>query len=274
MKVAVVVDSSTGLPPDVARGQQVTVVPLLVEIDGRTAPETEVAVPWSDDASVRFESPGVDRFVAAYLALARQRFDEVVSVHPPESVAPMLGEAREAAETVRAQGGPSVYPVDGQVAAMGLGWVALTAAGGAASGMTGQQVRDLTVAGAVRSLVVFAPGEQDSGRRRRGVVSRHPVQRMQRGEIQSAGNPISQGRAVDRIVELAQDHGRGWPVHVTVQHAEAPERALDLRRRVLETDLRIRGDVSVLPLPPSVAAQVGPGGVGLAISPADWTVAD
>lgn len=283
------VDSTAGILPAVAEGQRITVVPLTMVVDGRetlesvTQPSTVVDA-LAAERLVGTVSPGVDRFVEAYQELGRQGFDEIVSVHIPQTLSSTLADAAAAAEVMAAENGPLVHVVDGQLTGMGLGWVALTAAGAAESHLTGREVRDLAIRIANRTLVLYCVGDLGHWQRTGRMGSRkllvgsamgvHPVIRLQRGENHSAGSPLSLGRAIDRMMELALNNACGWPVHVTVQHFAAETSADILRHRILEAGLDIRGDVDIVQAPPSVGAYVGAGAVGLVVSPIDWLLPD
>ena len=283
-RVAVVVDSSAGIPAKVAAAQGITVEPIKVFLDGDQHCDLDVGAEdvltaLKAEKQVGTASPEVEDFAATYRMLADHGVDEIVSIHVGAQLAGTTAHAMAAAEQLRAEAGPTVHVVDSLSTAMGLGWVALTAAGAAASGMPGAGVRDIAVRTAMRTTALFTVQELEH-LRRYGRISGgqsaigsalgiRPVFRLQRGELTPAGKMRGGSRAIDRMVELAEDSGRGWPAHVTVLHAGAAQDAEQLVGALAGSRLQVRGATDIVTLPPSVVAQTGPV-VGVVVSPTDW----
>lgn len=283
-RVAVVVDSSAGIPARVVKGQGLSVVPCGVVIDGETRSELDVTgedvlAALNEGRDVGTTSPSTGALAALYEDLAGHGAEEIVSVHMSSKLSGTAANAGEAAAAVAANGGPTVHVVDSLSIGMGLGWVALTAAGAAASGMPGSRVRDLAIRTSMRTSVLFTVYELDHLKRfgRLGggqsaignALGIKPVFRMHRGELTPSGRMRGVGKAIDRITEIVEDSARGWPVHVTVQHAGAPAEAATLADRIAAASVHVHGAVDILPAPPVIVARTGVV-VGVVVSPTDW----
>jgi DegV family protein with EDD domain len=93
-----------------------------------------------------------------------------------------------------------------------------------------------------------------------------PIVDLEDGVLGMKERVRTRSRALERILELLHDHFDGEPVHAAVVHARDPQCAALLRERVLglfNTRELITTDLSI-----AVAANLGPGTVGLVMYPA------
>lgn len=256
-RVAIVVDADAGVPAALADAHRIVVLPDLT---------------------------GDDPLALARAALRSapcDQADHVVSVHPWPPTSPGHATMTALAVEMAAAGGVVVHPVDSESVAMGVGWVALTAARAAAVGMGGDAVRDLAVRVAKRSSVVVAAQDSDHlhlgrlaindpprGRVRAG----KPLCKLARGRVTSAGRVRSMGAAVARLTELAAGCAGGWPAHITVQHDEQAKQAKRLARALRQVGLGSLGTIDVVEFSAAARDWVGPGALGVVVSPVDWHI--
>jgi len=135
--VAVVTDSTSDLSPETAAAHGITVVPLIVTIDGDSMPDRTLGMP---EFFVRMESsqqlpttsqPSRGAFVAAYRQALRSA-SEVVSVHISSKLSGTISSALQAAEEFAGR----VHVVDSLNLSWGLGFQVLEAARAAAAGLS------------------------------------------------------------------------------------------------------------------------------------------
>jgi DegV family protein with EDD domain len=271
--VAVVTDSTAGLPAELLAEHELTVVPLSVTIDGVTGREGVDVTP-ADVAkalvarpvSVTTSRPSPGDFAAEYERLLGGGAAGVVSVH----LSARLSGTCEAARAAAGEYGGRVVVVDSQSTGLGLGFCALAAAGAA----------DLPAAVAAAEAAVtqtatlFYVDTLEYLRRggRIGAASAllgtalsvKPILRMVDGEIVVRDKVRTASRALTRLEDLAVD-AAGAAVDIGVHHLAAPERADALAARLRERlGERLRacyqGEIGA-----AVGAHVGPGLVSVVV---------
>src|SRR2546423_3582337 len=130
--VAVVTDSTAGLPPELVAAHRLTVVPLSVTIAGVTghegldvAPADVAKALVARPVSVTTSRPSPGEFAAVYDRLLAEGAAAIVSVH----LSSKLSGTCEAARVAAAEHPDRVAVVDSQSSGLGLGFCALAAAG-------------------------------------------------------------------------------------------------------------------------------------------------
>lgn len=285
--VAVVTDSTSDLPPEVARAHGIHVVPVLVLFgdkvyhDGVDLKAKEFYDLLEKGQLVPRTNPVPEAdFHDAYRALAPKK--DVVSVHLSEKLSQTVAHARQAAEAGLAQyqelRGPAetvtLKVVDSRSASLGLGMLALFAARMARRGVEPDVIVEHLEAMRDRIHVLFVVDTLEylarGGRigKARAVVGNllgiKPILGVVDGEI-VAVDRVRGGRAAHpKLVELFKaqvDPKR--PVVVMVAHAKAPVWA-DRLRGLIEKSLTVE-EVLIAEMGPVVAANAGPGTVGAAV---------
>ncbi len=273
--IAVVTDSTAGLPDDLVADHDLTVVPLTVTIDG-TAGQEGVQVSPADVAkalvarrvSVTTSRPSPAEFAAVYGRLLDEGADGVVSVH----LSAKLSGTCEAA-ALAASGYPDrVAVVDSRSTGLGLGFCALAACD--AEDLAA--ARDAALATAGRTTTLFYVDTLEYLRRggRIGAASAllgtalsvKPILWMVDGEIVVRDKVRTASRALARLVDLAVEAAGDADVDVGVHHLAAPARADELtdRLRVRLGD-RLRTHFKT-EIGAAVGAHVGPGMASVAVS--------
>ena len=90
-----------------------------------------------------------------------------------------------------------------------------------------------------------------------------PILFMNEGKIDALERVRTKGKALDRLVNIAQEQANGSKVSVGIMHSVAPEEAERVRSEILSTmDCE---EVITVELSPVLGTHVGPGTVGVAV---------
>jgi DegV family protein with EDD domain len=271
--VAVVTDSASNIPADLAAALGITVVPLYVRIgeavcrDGVDLHPTEVyrrLAAGAEDASTSASSTG--DFLDAF---DRTGQPEIVCITVAEGMSSNHQHARLAAEQFPGR----VEVVDSRSASMGEGFVALEAARIARNGASVHEVaqRAIDVAGRVTFVATVDTFEY---LRRSGRVTKlqayvattldiKPVFAFRAGNAYPVARSRTRRRALQRIVEEALKGIGDRPAHVAAVHAAAEEDAGAVLRQIESRANVVEGFVTEVT--PVVGVHVGPGLVAAAM---------
>ena len=277
-KIAIITDSTAGLPRSLVEQYDIHVVPQQlhwgeetfldgVTIDAPTFHERlgrSAEIPTTSGVSVR-------DFVAVLSELAGGN-DGVVGVFMSSKMSGTVTSALAAREYMSAL---PFEPVDSRSTSMGLGFVALAAAHAAAEGKGLMQVaavaRELvprvSVLFMVETLKYLHLGGRIGGAARLPVspLRMIPLLTFDDGRVEALGQVRTKHRAVRRILEVMAERVEKAPVHAAVFHANAYEEAVVLEERVRERFPCV--ELHLAELSPVLATHVGPGTVGVAFYP-------
>ena len=277
--VAVVTDSTAYLPPGVADGRGIRVVPLEVRLgdrigrDGIDVGPAELITALADRAlDVQTSRPSPAAFTRIYRELLDAGATEIVSVHLSRALSGTWDAARQAAQEIDPT---RIRVVDSRAVAMGLGYAVLAAYDAARAGARGAGVEEAAAGVAARCRVLFSVANLD--RLRRGgrigtaaalfgtALSVKPLLHLSEGRITALEKVRTTGRAVARMVDLAVD-AAGEGAQLAVHHLGAPERAEDLADRLRE---RLPGAARLLvsEVGAVLGAHAGPGLLGVVVVP-------
>src|SRR2546430_1433490 len=272
--VAVVTDSTAGLPDELIAERGVTVVPLTVSIDGASGREGVDVTPGdvakalvARRSSVTTSRPSPGEFTTAYDRLLDEGAAGIVSVH----LSAKLSGTYESARLAAAAYPDRVAVVDSQSTGMGLGFAVL-AAGGLPDLDSAVAAARAAVA---RTTTLFYVDTLEYLRRggRIGAASAllgtalsvKPILRMVEGEIVVRDKVRTASRALARLVDLAVEAAGDAEVEVGVHHLAAPARADELVVRLRER----LGDRLLAcyetEIGAAVGAHVGPGLASVAV---------
>ncbi|MCK2219879.1 DegV family protein [Actinomadura sp. ATCC 31491] len=274
--IAVVTDSTASLGGVVAG---VTVVPITVIVNGTPyddpTPSTPSASlpaldPADEDTSTSRPSPA--RFAACYAALAESGATAVVSVHLSAEMSGTVDSARAAARDAPIP----VEVIDSRSIAMGLGYPVLAAARAAASGAPLAEVASAARHSAASTTTYFYVDTLDNLRRsgRIGAAAHlfgsalmiKPLLHIVDGRISLLEKVRTAARAIARLEDLAVEAAGHAPVNVAVQHLAARPRAEALAER-LRKRLPALADLQVVEVGPVIGVHVGPGMLGITLTP-------
>jgi DegV family protein with EDD domain len=285
--VRIVTDSTSDLPPEVARAHGIHVVPVLVLFGDRVYHDG-VDLKAKEFYELLEKGPAHPRtnptpkadFQDVYRSLAAQK--DVVSVHISEKLSQTVVHAREAAEQglalyqeMRGQGERvHLRVVDSRNASLGLGMLTLFAARMARRGVEPdaivdrlEEMRDrIHVLFVVDTLEYLARGGR-VGKARAvmgNLLGIKPILGMVDGEIVPV-NRVRGGRAAHpKLVELLREKvDPKRPVMAAVAHAKAPVWG-DRLRGLLEKSFDVK-EIVMGEMGPVVVANAGPGTVGVAL---------
>ncbi|WP_088319316.1 DegV family protein [Kineosporia sp. R_H_3] len=279
--VAVVTDSTAYLPADLVAEHGLTVVPLTVVVGGRSLAEgievtsAEVAQALREWRPVTTSRPAPQQFVEAYLALAEQGIGEIVSVHLSADLSGTVDAARTAAGQVA--GKVAVTVVDARHLGMALGYAAISAARAVAAGADGAAAAEQARRTAYTASAWFYVDTLEYLRRggRIGAaaamvgsaLSVKPILHVVDGRLEPLDRVRTASRALARLEELVVEESGGRAVDLAVQHLASPDRAEQLAERLRSRVPGVRGMV-VNEVGAVVGAHVGPGMLGVVVSPA------
>ena len=280
MRVAVVTDSTAYLPADLVERYGIEVVSLYVVLAGHSGREGRDIQPQdvaraltNRGQSVSTSRPTPGDFVAAYRRCLDAGAERVVSVHLSAELSSTSGAARLAAAQI---GEHLVTVIDSRAAAMGTGFAVLAAARAADRGADADQVGAAARDTAARTQTLFVVDTLEHLRRggRMGsaaavlgsALAVKPVLHMVDGQVVPLEKVRTFGRAQSRLVQRAVEAAGDWPVSLAVHHHAAPERAERIAGELRER-LPALTELHVSELGPAIGAHVGPGAVGIVVSP-------
>jgi DegV family protein with EDD domain len=276
MPVAIVSDSCTYLPADVADAAGIHRVSLYVHWPDGAERETEIVdlggyyrrLAGSPELPTTSQ-PSIGDFLAVYEPLLAAGQD-IVSVHLAGG---MSGTVR-AAEQARAQlgdRGRRVEVIDTRSACGGEGLVALAAAAAASAGgdleavaQRAREARDgLKMWFAIDTLEYLRRGGRIAGAQAwlGSTLRIKPILTVQ-GEITPVERVRTSRRAFERMVELLRERAEAGADAWMVQHIQAPEEAAELAARGTEVFGGIPPRV-VSEIGPVIGTHVGPGLLGV-----------
>jgi DegV family protein with EDD domain len=278
-KVAIVTDSTTYFPDEMLRGLPVYIAPLQViwgnEIyqdridiqpgDFYTRLKTAKVMPTTSQATPA-------NFDELYGRLSGEGYD-ILSIHISSKLSGTLDSAAQARQH---------YPkarielFDSETAAMALGYQVLAAARAAAEGATLNECLELARQAKEKTNVFFVVSTLEflhRGGRIGGAsafvgtaLNLKPILTLVDGRVEAVEKVRTMSKALDRLTELVDKGiGSARPVHLATLHANAPQEAQDLLKRVRDkfgvSDVH---DAVVSEVSPVIGTHTGPGTVGLA----------
>ena len=274
-KVTVVTDSVAMLPAQLARELDIRVVPIVLNLNGRsyrdgidlTTSEFYRLLRTSKELPTT-ATPSVGDFVQVFEE-ALTGAEAVVAIHVSSELTSVYRTALIAARSVA---GARIQVLDSQSATMAEGFVALAAARAARAGADLEAV--VTTAQEVRSKVRFFAFLETLEYLRRGgrvgsaaalmgsAIQLKPVVHVVDGEIAALARPRTRRKATQKMLDIMAAEVADRPVHAAVLHADSIDDAQDVRRRV--DDLFDCLELHVTEMTPVMGTHTGPGLLGLA----------
>ncbi len=277
-KVKVVTDSSSGLPKDVEKQYEISVVPIPIQVGEQSFKEgvdlsaEEFYERLDGNIMPKTSSPSPGDFIEVYRRLAKIS-DEVISIHVTAKGSGTCQSAKVAADSIADKMRICIY--DSNTVSMGAGFLSIEAAKAAFEGLSLSQIRERLDAlkSKIKAFVAIPTLKylQKSGRLSHGqaifgsILSIKPVIEVKDGILQVVDRARSYPRALERVVELAANAVANIPTRVAVMHAnsydEAVKFAEQLKERINIKQLIIE-EVGV-----SLALHGGPGMIGVILLP-------
>jgi DegV family protein with EDD domain len=275
MKIALVTDSTSDVPAELAAYHGIEIVPALINIQGRslvdgvdiTREEFYTRIP-SLNPPPTTSSPSVGSFQERYEKLLRAGAEHVLSIHAANQLSGIFNAARLAAQEF----GERVKVIDSEQLSLGLGFQVLLAAEAAARGAILDEVTSLvdSVRQRVRVAALLSTIEyvRRSGRVSwaRAVIGSllnlQPLIELRHGAVIRLGQARTRTQGILRLIDTLNSWG---PLErLAVLHTNAESAA----RELLE---EVKSKVNIPPLvvnvTTAIGTHVGPNGLGFAAVP-------
>jgi DegV family protein with EDD domain len=254
---------------------------LQVVIDDISRPESEVlprdvAAALRAGRQVSTSRPTPEVMGNTYTELAGAGYEAIVSVHLSSKISGTCGAAQVAAASVDIP----IIVVDSMTLAMAVGFAVLSGAEVARSGAAPQQVAATVRRRAAAATTYFYVDSLEYLRRggRIGTAAAmvgaalavKPLLTVADGEIRPCERVRTESKALTRLAELSlnalsQAAVRNGPVDVAVHHLDNPDGA---RRLVDRLSGRVTaGDIVISEVSAVLGVHVGPGTLGIVVSP-------
>jgi DegV family protein with EDD domain len=272
MKVAVVTDSVSGVPPDVAKELGITIIPFHVQmgkqsyLDDADLDMGEFYRRMDDADYPKTSMPNLGEFITVYSELA-QKTNEILSIHISRGIDSTCDVARAAVSEVE---NCHIEVIDSQSTLLATGLQAIEAAKAAKEGMNLSQLADMTrkliprthillTCDTVKYLVRGGHGTKTQAI----LVSALRIKPLIeiKGEILPFGKAIGRARAIDALCKYAGNFPH--PRSLGVDYATDAEEAGSLKRRLEQTFSEV--PIYMSSFSPVVGAHLGPGALGVAI---------
>jgi len=276
-RVGLVTDSTSSIPAELAAQWGITVVPTRIRLGEHVraehnVPKDVLIKALADDVDVTTAAPDPAGFAWAYQDLAARGADEVVSVH----VSARQSETYEVARTAAAKVRVPVHVIDSGMVGMSLGYAVLAAARVAGAGGGPRRVMDsLTrrLEGASELIYVDTLEYLRKGGRIGAAAAMlgsalaiKPLLTMVNGQIAPLDRVLGTERALRKLVELAANHADGRTVDLAIEHFGAVHRAQKVLNR-LRSRIPTAREITVTEVSSTIGVHIGPGAVGITVSP-------
>ncbi len=274
MKVGIVTDSTSDLPPYLIEEYGLEVIPTVLVLAGReyadgyglSRDEFYQRLPDMKTPPTT-AAPSIGEFTARYQKLLQRGCDHILSIHAAGQLTTIANTARQAAGTYTGR----VTVLDSGSLSLGLGFQVLAAAEVAEDGLQ-------TMLAAIESTrqrgQVFAALDTMENLRRSGrvpgavaalggLLSIKPVIELKEGAVKAIAAVRTTNQANERLVDLLL---KGRPIErLALLHTGAETRAREfLNSLMMEFSQSIPRDVLLVNVTPVIGTHVGPNGLGFA----------
>ncbi len=275
-RVAIVIDSASDMPPEVAARQGIRIVPLEVRFGEATFKALielstdefwrRMLAPDAPFPTTAAASPG--EFKAAFEDAFANGADSVVCINISADLSGTYKSAMIAKDLL---GDRPIHVIDSRTASMGFGMLAQMAAELAEAGVSGAEIArvveqrkaDVDLYVALDTLEYLKRGGRISGARAAvgAMLSIKPIITMIDGVVENADRVRTRAKARERTLELLtrQPLERATILHSTQADAE------EFRDQFLVRSGLDASSVQIVTIGPSVGPHLGPGCVGATI---------
>jgi DegV family protein with EDD domain len=273
--IQIVTDSSAYLPADLVQQHNIHVIPLKVHFGEQTYRD-EIDLSHEEFYRMLAEAetlpttsqPSAGEFFDLYSRLSKDGH-EIISIHISSKLSGTISSAQSAKEMLPEA---KISIIDSASTAMGLGLMALTAARAAEEGKTAAEIvaavekmiKAMNVVFVVDTLEYLQKGGRIGGAAALvgTLLKVKPILCLKDGRIEPLDKVRSKRKALARLLEVTEECVEsGTPVRVAVLHAQVPDEARELEKKV-----RARFDCAeyyFAELGPVLGTHTGPGVVGL-----------
>lgn len=274
--VAIVADSVSNLPADLVKQYGIHIVPAIVNWEGQSLLDgvditTEAFYKRLQTSSElpKTSQPSPGQFAEVYEKLTNEG-KSIVTVTVSEKLSGTYASANLALQSME---GKPIEIVDSRSASLGQGLLVLAAARMAAEGHSHTDIAAHLRTLVPRMRVIFVVDTLDylhKGGRIGGaqrlvgsILSIKPVLHIEDGRVEPFASIRTKSKAIQHMLDTvtAEAKAAGGPVRAGIIHANAPEAAEDVARRVREAISPV--ELIVTELSPTIGTNVGPGTVGV-----------
>lgn len=273
MTVAIVTDSTSDLPTDLANACRISVIPNIIVIGGRSLVDGEdisreefyrrlpemLELPTTATAS-----PG--SYEEIYERLLTDGAEGVLSIHTSAKLSGIFNSANAAAQDF----GSRVHVIDSWQVSMGLGFQAIAAAEAALGGAGLEEITRLVEAMRPRVRLVAMldtleyirrSGRVSWAKARLGNLLRlKPFVYVQEGEVRSLGQARSRSKGIARLKELLHEH---QPYRrLAMLHTNARDDAVEMLDSM---EYHFSESPLIINVTTVIGAHVGPNGLGFTV---------
>ena len=274
MKLGIVTDSTSDIPPHLIDEHSLEVIPTILILDGKEYADgqgisrEEYYSRLSDmEILPTTAAPSIGDFAERYQYLFRTGCDHILSIHPAEQLSAIVNVARQTAEEFADR----ITVLDSGSLSLGLGFQVLAAAEAAEQGLQAA----LRAVRATRDRIqVFAALDTMNNLRRSGrvpyavaalggLLSIKPVIELAEGVVKPIGAVRTTMQANERMANLMR--ANGTMERLAILHTGAEARAKEFLNRMMgEISQSIPRDILMTNVTPIIGTHVGPRALGFA----------
>lgn len=272
-RIAIVTDSSAGIPEELVRASDLHIVPIGVQIDHKPFKDgvdlrKEEFYAKLDSGNVSTSQPAPGDFIEVYQRLA-QKAKEIISIHVTSVGSGTVNTANLVKEMISVP----ISVVDSKTASMAQGFIALAAAKAAQLGKTREeileaveQVRERTaVFVAVPTLKYLAKSGRISSVQSllAGVLSIKPILGVKDGLVDVVAKVRSYPKALQRLISLVEERFPEGVTNIAVLHANALKEAEEFKELIAQRFEPI--NIFIAEMSASLVVHGGQGMLGIAV---------
>ncbi len=271
--VAIVTDSSAGIPREMAEKVNLNIIPMGIQIDNHIYREgldittEEFYAKFEDANSVSTSQPSPNDFLEVYQKLAKKA-KEIISIH----VTSLGSGTVSVANLIKEQISIPTFIVDSKTASMAQGFIALVAAKAAQKGKTREEILEIieqakeqtAVFVAVPTLKYLARSGRISAAKSMlaNILSIKPILGVNNGIVDVIDKVRSYPKALQRLVNLVEERFPSQELKIAILHTNAPEKAAEFKANVEE---RLHdAKVFIMEMGTALAVHGGQGMIGIA----------
>jgi DegV family protein with EDD domain len=274
MKLGIVTDSTSDLPPDLVKEYALEVIPTILILDGKEYADGEGISREEFYARLKgmekpptTAAPSIGEFTARYKKLFDAGCDHVLAIHAARQLTAVFTTAQQAASEFL----DKITVIDSGSLSMGLGFQVLAAAEAVENGL--QAAIDAVHSARSRIKVFAALDTMDNLRRSGrvpyavaalgGLLSIKPVIELAEGVIKPISASRTTRQANERMEKLMKSTGA--MERLAILHTGAEARAKEFLNRMMEeVGQSMPRDIMMMNVTPVIGTHVGPNGLGFA----------
>jgi DegV family protein with EDD domain len=270
MQIEIVTDSTSDIPPEVAKEYHIHVVPAILNIEGRSMEdgpgisrrEFYERLPTMQPLPTT-SAPSVGSFLKLYEKVFQQGADKILSLHPPALLSGIYNAARLAAQNFDER----VHVVDSGYVTLGLGFQAMAASEAARNGASVEEVLG-QIEDVRKRINLTAMLDTFEYVRRSGRVSWakaalgtllniKPFICLKDGIVLRLGETRTRLKGVQRLAEMLRELG---PLdHLAVLHTNIEDEA---RQFLNSQNVKLSTSPLIVNVTTVIGTHVGPKGLG------------